>query len=78
MMTLDEIGALPIGAQVQMPNGTVATVITVNSTNKLIALSMLGGSTTTIEGEVPPDRVDAETTVICAWADLVNATKVVP
>ena len=56
MMTLDEIGALPIGAQVQMPNGTMATVITVNSTNKLIALSMLSGTTTIIEGEVPSER----------------------
>ena len=77
-MTLEEVGNLQIGETVQMPNGVIATVITVNSTNALVALSMPGGATTTIPGEVPPERQDMETTIICAWADLITATKVPP
>lgn len=75
MMTLDEIANLQIGEQVQMPNGTIATVITVNQSEQLVAFSMSGGSTLYIPGEIPPERVDAETTIICAWVDLTTATK---
>ena len=75
-MTLEEIGNLQIGEQIQLPNGTIATVQTVNQSGQLVALSMSGGATTIIPGVIPPDRIDAETTVICAWADLINATKV--
>lgn len=78
MMTLEEIGALQIGDTIQLPNGVIATVITVNQSEQLVALSMSGGATTIIPGDVPPDKVDAETTVVCAWADLINATKVPP
>jgi hypothetical protein len=78
MMTLEEIGALQIGDKIQLPNGVEATVTTVNQSNQLIALDMPGGSTTLIPGDIPPERVDAPTTVICAWADLINATKVPP
>jgi hypothetical protein len=78
MMTLEEIGALQIGDKVQMPNGMEATVTTVNQSNELVVVSMSGGSTTLIPGDIPSDRIDAETTCICAWADLLNATKVVP
>ena len=76
MMTLEEIGALQIGDKVQMPNGTIATVTTVNQSNELVAISMSGGATTLIPGDIPPDRIDAATTCICAWVDLINATKV--
>jgi hypothetical protein len=78
MMTLEEIGALQIGDKVQMPNGVEATVTTVDQSNQLVVLSMPGGATTIIPGDIPPDRIDAATTCICAWVDLINATKVVP
>ena len=78
-MTLEEVQALQIGEQVQMPNGVIATVITVNQSEQLVALSMPGGSNDSmIFGDIPPERVDVETTIICAWVDLINATKVVP
>lgn len=76
MMTLDEIGALQIGAKIQLSTGTEATVITVNQSYKLIGLSMLGTSSVSVPGVIPPGQVAAETTIICAWADLINATKI--
>ena len=81
MMTLEEIGNLQIGDKIQLPNGTEATVTTVNQSNKLVGLSMVGGSgsTTLLPGEVPPpNKVDSETTIICDWADLINSTKIPP
>jgi hypothetical protein len=80
MMTLAEIGSLQIGDKIQLPTSVEATVITVNQSNKLIGLSMPGGDLTLPlpGGDLPPAQVDAETTIICAWADLINATKVVP
>ena len=77
-MTLDEIGALQIGDKIQLPNGVEATVVTVNQSYKLIDLSMPGGATTLVPGDIPPERIDAATTIICDWADLINSTKVVP
>lgn len=75
MMTLEEIGALQIGDKVQMPDGTIATVSTVNEPNQLVGITMSGGVTTIIPGDIPPEKMDQSTTCICAWADLLNATK---
>ena len=77
-MTLDEVENLQLGDQVQMPNGVIATVKTINTSNRLVALDMPGGSETIIPGDVPPERQDVDTIIICAWADLANATKVPP
>jgi hypothetical protein len=78
MMTLEEISALQIGDKVQMPNGVEATVVTVNAPNTLVVVSMPGGATTLVSGALPPGQQDAETTCICQWPDLLNATKVPP
>jgi hypothetical protein len=80
MMTLTEIGNLQINDKIQLPNGVEGTVFTNDQSNKLIGITMPAGDFIySMRGDVPPDpaRIDAETTVVCAWVDLTTSTKVV-
>ena len=57
------------------PNGAIAEVKSISNANKNVTLFMLGGETAVglLNNEIPPEKKNLETTVICDLADLASA-----
>jgi hypothetical protein len=79
-MTIKEISALQLGDKLEMPNGTVVKVKSISQIDQTVELEMLVSLIVTHltllpSDEIPPDKFNQSTTVICGWVDIVSASK---
>jgi hypothetical protein len=79
-MTIKEIGSLQLGDELELPNGAIVKVKSISQIERTIELAMLVSPVVTHttllpSDEIPPDRVNQSTTVICGWVDIISASK---
>jgi hypothetical protein len=74
-MGITEIRKLQIGNQIVFANGSIAEIKSISNANKSATLFMLGGEIANglLDQEIPPEKKNAETIVICDLADLISA-----